>query len=91
MLEIYAKSNIFTNILDLCVRREFLKKSFLSLYRFLVSFSQGGTGVSCPPFSVFPAPFLSCLPALPALPMVVGGGSQVYGLVWGVGRGGFLL
>ena len=41
----------------------------------LLSFSQGDTGVPCPTLFVFLAPFLS---RLPTMPVVVGGGGQVY-------------
>ena len=50
-----------------------------------MSFSQGGTGVPCPPFSVFSAPLL-CL--IPALTLAVGGGGRVYAGDWGVGGSG---
>ena len=53
-----------------------------------MSFEKGGTGVPFPPFSVFSAPVLS---RMPALPMVVGGGGRVYAWVWGVGGGGLIL
>ena len=67
----------------------FCSKIVYLVYRgVLVSFSQGGTGVSCPPFSVFSAPFLS---RLPALPVVVGGGGQVYEWDWVVGGGELVL
>ena len=54
----------------------------------LVSISQGGAGVPCPPFSVFSASFLS---RLPALPVVVGGGGQVYAWDWVVDGGELVL
>ena len=47
-----------------------------------VPFSQGGTGVPCTPFSIFLAP-LFC--RLPALPLLIGGGGQVYAGDWGFG------
>ena len=47
-----------------------------------VSFAQGGTVIPCPPFSVFSATFLTCLPALP---VVVSGSGRVYAWDWGVG------
>ena len=53
-----------------------------------MSFAQGGAGVSCPPLSVFLAPFLS---HLPYMPVVVGGGGRVYAWVWGVCGGGLIL
>ena len=51
-------------------------------------FSQGGTGVPCSPFSVFSAPFLSCLPNMP---VVVGGGGRLYVCNWDVDGGGLVL
>ena len=53
-----------------------------------MSFSQGGAGVPCPPFSDFSAP-LFCRP--PALPLVVGGGGRAYEGCWGVGGSGFVV
>ena len=64
----------------------FLHKIVYSVYRsFIVFVFQGGAGVPCPPFSVFLAPSV-CL--LHALPFVVGGGEQVYAGDWGVGGSG---
>ena len=53
-----------------------------------MSFSQGGTGVTCFPFSVFLAPLLC---RLPALPLVVGGGGRLYAWYWGVGGIGLVV
>ena len=53
-----------------------------------MSFTQGGTGVPCPPFSVFLVPLIC---RLPALTVVVGGGGQVYAWDWGVGGGGLVV
>ena len=67
----------------------FCSKIVYLVYRgVLVSISQGGAGVPCPPFLVFLAPFLS---RLPALPVVVVGGAQVYACDWVVGGGELVL
>ena len=55
---------------------------------FIVSFFQGGTGVTCTPLSVFLVPLLC---RLTAFPVVVVGGGQVYACYWGVGGSGLVV
>ena len=54
-----------------------------------MSFSQGGTGIPCPPFSVFSAPLLYRL--LDLTLVVVGGGGREYVGDWGVGGSGLVV
>ena len=61
---------------------------FLVYRGLLVSFSQGGTGVPCPPSLSSLSHFLS---RLTALTVVFGGGGWVYVWDWGVCGVGFLL
>ena len=63
------------------------KLVYLSYRGIIVSFSQGGVGVPCPPFSVSAAP-LCC--RLPSLPLVDGVGGQVYAGEWGVWGSGLV-
>ena len=64
----------------------FLNKIVYLVYRsFLVSFSHGGTGVPCPPFSVFSATFYPICPLCLWWLVVVGGCMRGIGVSAGVG------
>ena len=67
----------------------FLKYKIVNLvYRFfLVSFAQGGSGVTCSPLLCILGAILS---RLTALPVVVGGVGRVYAWDWDVVGGGLL-